>query len=57
MGQLKLRITAFLYRIFPQKQIQFEKEEFSEINKEHKLLKGVKGSDKVKLAKHIERQL
>ena len=57
MGEIRIRIISFLYRLFPQKRIQWEKEEFSKINNEHKFLKGVEGSDKIKLAKHLERQL
>ena len=57
MGELKRKIIMLLYRLFPQKTVQYNKEEFSEINNEHKLLKGVKGSDKIKVALHLERKL
>jgi hypothetical protein len=57
MGEFKRKIVLFLFRLFPQKAIQYNKEEFSEINDEHKLLKGVKGSDKIKVALHLERKL
>lgn len=57
MGELKRRIIQFLYRLLPQKEIQLDKEEFNDINEEHKLLRGLKGSDKIKVAKHMDRHL
>ena len=57
MGELKRRIIQFLYRLLPQKEIQLDKEEFNDINEEHKLLRGLKGSDKLKVAKHMDRHL
>lgn len=57
MREIKEKIILLLYRIFPQRRIQYEKEEFSDLNNEHKFLKGIKGSDKIRVAKHLERQL
>jgi hypothetical protein len=57
MGEFKRKIVQFLYRLFPQKELQYEKNEFDEINKEHKSIRGVKGSDKIKVAMHRERRL
>ena len=57
MGEIKRKIISLLYRLFPQKEIQLNKEEFSEINEEHKFLKGLRGPDKIKVAKHLDRKI
>jgi len=57
MGELKRKIIQFLYKILPQEELQIEKDEFDEINKESRLLKGVKGSDKIEVAKNLGRQM
>lgn len=47
----------FLYRLFPQKAVQYGKDEIRETNDESNLLKGVKGSDKIKIAVHMDRKI
>lgn len=57
MGEFKRRVIQFLYKLLPQRELQYEKNELDEINKEHKTLRGVKGLDKVKVALHREKRL
>lgn len=57
MRELKQRIIMFLYRLFPQKAVQYGKDEIRETNDESSLLKGVKGSDKIKIAVHMDRKI
>ncbi len=56
MGKFKRKLIQFLYKLLPQRELQYEKREFDEINKEHRSLRGVKGSDKIKVVIHRERR-
>ena len=53
MGEFKQKIISYLYGIFPLKELQLDKDEFSEMNEENEFLRGVKGLDKTKIVQNL----